>query len=77
MKVSPMRGIFFYGKKGKSIPRYIKSFKILERVRNLTYRPSLNQVQMFSTFPITLGTEVASDATYEERLVKILEYQTK
>ncbi|KAL6494622.1 hypothetical protein OROGR_031422 [Orobanche gracilis] len=41
LKVSPTRGVFCFGKKGKLSPRYIGSFEILERVGDLAYRLAL------------------------------------
>ena len=44
-----MKGIMRFGKKGKLCPRFIGSFKILERVGDLAYRltlpPNLSSVQ--------------------------------
>ena len=32
LKVSPMKGVMRFGKKGKLAPRYIRPFEILERI---------------------------------------------
>ena len=48
LKVSPMKGVMRFGKKGKLTPRYIGSFKILEGSGKVSYRldlpPNLSQV---------------------------------
>ena len=40
-KVSPWKGVIRFGKKGKSSPRYIRSFKIIERVGEVAYKLEL------------------------------------
>ena len=41
LKVSPMRGVVRFGKKGKLSPRFVGPFQILERVGSLAYRLEL------------------------------------
>lgn len=41
VKVSPMRGVLHFGKKGKLSPRYVGPFEIFERVGDVAYKMSL------------------------------------
>jgi hypothetical protein len=42
LKVSPMRGVMRFGKKGKLSPRFVGPFKITQRVGKLAYRIALS-----------------------------------
>ncbi|KAL6507098.1 hypothetical protein OROHE_021997 [Orobanche hederae] len=41
LKLSPTRGVYRFGRKGKLSPMYIRPFEILERVGDLAYRLGL------------------------------------
>jgi len=41
LKVSPMKGVRRFGKKGKLAPHYVGPFRICERIRAVSYRLEL------------------------------------
>nr|GFA62187.1 putative reverse transcriptase domain-containing protein [Tanacetum cinerariifolium] len=41
LKVSPWKGVVRFGKRGKFNPRYVRPFKVLERIRDVSYKLDL------------------------------------
>ncbi|WMV23759.1 hypothetical protein MTR67_017144 [Solanum verrucosum] len=51
LKVSPMKGVMRFGKKGKLSPRYVGPYKILKRVGKVAYELEL-QVELAAVHPV-------------------------
>jgi hypothetical protein len=66
LKVSPMKGVVRFGKKGKLSPRFIGPFEILERVGDLAYRlalpPSLSGVH--NVFHVSMLRKYIQDESH-------------
>ena len=56
LKVSPLRGVMRFGKKGKLSPRFIGPFEITQRVGRLAYRIALppDLVVMHDIFHVSM-----------------------
>ena len=63
LKVSAMKGVMRFGKKGKLAPRYIGPFEILERIGMVAYRlafpPDMSQV--YPVFHVSMLRKYISD----------------
>ncbi|CAM8926435.1 unnamed protein product [Rhodiola kirilowii] len=71
LRVSLMKGVMRFGKKGKLSPRYIGPFEILERVGNVAYRLALPPTlsSMNPVFHILMLRKYISDPSH------VLEYE--
>ncbi|MGV7959407.1 hypothetical protein PJP14_29320, partial [Mycobacterium kansasii] len=66
LKVSPMKGVMRFGKKGKLAPRYIGPFEILQRVGLVAYRLALPP-QLFGAhdiFHVSMLRKYERDASH-------------
>jgi hypothetical protein len=77
LKVSPTKGIFRFGKKGKLSPRFIVPFEILEKVGVVAYRlalpPNLSSIHL--VFHVSMLRKYLSDPSHvmEVQLVELRE----
>ena len=66
VKVSPSKGVFHFGKRGKLNPSYVGQFEILERVGKLAYRfalpPSAHPVH--DVFHVSLLRQYVPDESH-------------
>ncbi|WMV07948.1 hypothetical protein MTR67_001333 [Solanum verrucosum] len=66
LKVSPMKGVMIFGKKGKLSPRYIGPFEVLECVGSVAYRLALppNKSGVHPIFHIFMLKRYHGDGDY-------------
>jgi len=66
LKVSPMKGVMRFGKKGKPIPRYIGTFEILDCVGPVAYRFALphNLSKVHPVFHVSMLKRYHGDGDY-------------
>ncbi|GJW24885.1 putative reverse transcriptase domain-containing protein [Tanacetum coccineum] len=55
LKVSPWKGVVHFGKREKLNPRYVRPFKVLEKVRSVAYKLELPQElsRVYNTFHVS------------------------
>jgi hypothetical protein len=77
LKVSPMRGVMRFGKKGKLNPRFVGPFKMTQRVGRLAYRIALppDLVGTHDVFHVSIIRKYIAnpDVIVEYELLKIQE----
>ncbi|GKC18392.1 putative reverse transcriptase domain-containing protein [Tanacetum coccineum] len=63
LKVLPWKGVVHFGKRGKLTPRYVKPFKVLEKVRSVAYKLELPQElsRVHNTFHVSNLKKCYSD----------------
>ena len=66
LKISPMKGVMRFGKKGKLSPRYIGLFEILDRVGQVAYRLALPPAlaETHNVFHISMLRKYVSDPSH-------------
>ena len=66
LKVSPMKGVMRFGKKGKLAPRYIGPFEVLDRIGNVSYRLALppSMAHVHPVFHISMLRKYVSDPSH-------------
>ncbi|GKA04427.1 putative reverse transcriptase domain-containing protein [Tanacetum coccineum] len=73
LKVSPWKGVIWFGKKGKLASRYVGPFEILERIGSTAYRLRLPQEfnGIHDTFHVSILKKCLSDANLHVPLEEI------
>ncbi|TXG51789.1 hypothetical protein EZV62_024313 [Acer yangbiense] len=71
LKVSPWKGVFRFGKKGKLSPRFIEPFEVLERIDTMAYRVALppNLSRLHNVFHVSVLRKYMVDPSH------VLDYQ--
>ncbi|GJR54430.1 putative reverse transcriptase domain-containing protein [Tanacetum coccineum] len=71
LKVSPWKGVVCFGKKGKLNPRYVRPFKVLEKVGSIAYKLELPQDHSVD------GLHVDDKLRFVEEPVEIMDREVK
>ena len=71
--MSPWKGVVRFGKKGKSVPRYVGPFEIIERIGSVAYRLKLLQElsSVHDTFHVSNLKKCLADETLHVPLDEI------
>jgi len=66
LKVSPFKGVIWFGKRGKLNPRYIGPYEILERVGKMAYRLALppNLAPVHNMFHVSMLKKYVADKSH-------------
>ncbi|XP_070028612.1 uncharacterized protein [Nicotiana sylvestris] len=66
LKVSPMKGVMRFGKKGKLSPRFIRPFEVLRRIGEVAYELSLlpNLSSVHPVFHVSMLWKYTSDPSH-------------
>ena len=90
LKISPLKGVMRFGRKGKLSPRFVGPFEILERAYRLALPPNMSRIH--DVFHVSMLRKYIRDPThvlthqevelnpeveYEERPIKILDRKVK
>ncbi|XP_059292731.1 uncharacterized protein LOC132046183, partial [Lycium ferocissimum] len=69
LKISPMKGVMSFGKRGKLSPRYIRPFEIIDRVGDVAYELALlpGLASVHSVFHVSMLNKYHADGTYSVR----------
>src|SRR5262249_23514745 len=77
LKVSPMKGVIHFGKKGKLAPRYIGPFEVLNRVGNVSYQLTLpsSQSHVHPVFRVSLLRKYVSHPSHilQPQVIEMIE----
>ncbi|GJU13327.1 putative reverse transcriptase domain-containing protein [Tanacetum coccineum] len=73
LTVSPWKGVVHFGKKGKLAPRYVRPFKILERIDPVAYRLRLSEelIGVHDTFHVSNLKKCLGNANFHVPLNEI------
>ncbi|GKB05748.1 putative reverse transcriptase domain-containing protein [Tanacetum coccineum] len=67
LKVLPWKGVMRFGKRGKLNPKYVRPFKVLEKVRSVTYKLELPEElsRVHNTFHVQWNSRRGPEFTWE------------
>ncbi|GKD36482.1 putative reverse transcriptase domain-containing protein [Tanacetum coccineum] len=77
LKVSPRKGIFRFGKRGKLNPRYIGSFKILKRISPVAYKLELPNTKSITPPFLHIAAKANLGYYFKGTTVIIIENESK